>query len=362
MANTKLKLDFLPTRIENQTDYFTITPKVVPVYNMVPTEKKDSDSEYFTGWLKVNVPSARTCRITALVDDNGSFTINGVTTEIAEGSHGSRRYTPEQEVYLEPGYYYVTCRVQDLKPLNESYSNVKHFKAFIKWDENGAEVTQEVTQLYNIVENGPRDVTIVITNEQVGMFNRAVSFPHLNEKADGSPQFYKAPVYKMILQGRTDSGDWKTSEYHVLRFMPGYNPNPSEDDTCDDYQKWTPISMTGLADTQSMNPTYIEYELHGVDSGAMPDDGAFVLTGSFYLHDGPNGEDDGFLWGAFGCCEVYGNKGMQYLKEEIASLSGIPKDDNTTTEDVLVELCSPSNQKLFVYIEGTSRPSVVEAN
>lgn len=141
---------YCPLDIESDSNV-VIESGSTPVRNMVATAKDNTETETFSGWLKVEVPSERTCRITALVDDNGSFSINGATTEIASGTHGSRRYTPEVQVTLKPGYYFVQCRLEDLPPLNQAYSNVKHFQAFIKWnDDNGNEVTQAVTQLFDI--------------------------------------------------------------------------------------------------------------------------------------------------------------------------------------------------------------------
>ncbi|MBR5522715.1 MAG: hypothetical protein IKV82_04555 [Akkermansia sp.] len=152
MSTAYLEEGFYPLSIESDSNV-VIEAGPNPVRNMVGTANDNDETEIIRGWLKVNVPSERTCRITALVDDNGSFTINGATTEISPGAHGSRRYTPEVEVTLKPGYYFVECRVEDLPPLNQSYSNVKHYQAFIKWnDDNGSEVTQAVTQLYDISE------------------------------------------------------------------------------------------------------------------------------------------------------------------------------------------------------------------
>lgn len=356
MANTNITCDYYPLRIENQTGYFTITSGDVPVRNMAPTAfEVDGVSRTWKGWFKVDVPSERACQIHALVDDNGSFTINGVTTEIPEGAHGSRRSTPQKTVTLKPGYYFAACRMQNLTPREASYPNVEHFQAFVSWEENGETVTRQVSQLYNIVEKGLRNVTIVITGTKEDVYHGARSFPREIEKENGELQYYDAPVYRMYLRGTDDDGNFVERLFQVIRFMPGYNPDPDFDDTCKQYREWPVLSMVGLKDEQGINTTYKDYFLHGAPGDAQPDDGAFILNNSFLLHDGPDEGEDGF--GAFGCCEVYGNNGMQALKEGIAELSGM---EEGSTEEKIQALCQ--EKKLYIFIEGTARPEIVPSN
>lgn len=179
MSTAYLEEGFYPLSIESDPNV-EIEAGSDPVRDMVETTRDNHETEIISGWLKVNVPSERTCRITALVDDNGSFTINGVTTGIASGTHGSRRYTPEVEVSLKPGYYLVECRVEDLPPLNQSYPNVKHFQAFIKWnDESGSEVTQAVTQLFNISEYA-EEVNLMVKEDAQRLMSCYNAYNYIN--------------------------------------------------------------------------------------------------------------------------------------------------------------------------------------
>ncbi len=335
--NTNQPHNYLPTRIEDQTASFTITPGATPVYNMVPTQKVDSPSETFTGWVKVDLPSGRTCRITALVDDNGSFKINGVTTEIVEGEHGSRRYTPEKEVYLEPGYYFVECRVQDLKPRNESYSNVKHYQAFIKWtDDNGAEVTQPVTQLFNITETGLRCITIKLTTDILGTYSGARTYPVMQcRRSNDSAVLYNVPKYKMVVTGRNDQGEYVERTFEVLRYMPYLA------------SKTSVLRMKVMDETVTgqIRPTFYHagYDLQSTSTG---ENGGLVLNEQhgFLIHDGPDDNEEYF--GGAGCIEVCGTGEFMEFKKLLVTLSG--SDFNNVVPDDATE--DPDEYKVnFLY-------------
>lgn len=354
-ANTNQPLNYLPTRIEEQTAYFTITPGAIPVYNMVPTEKEDSQSQTFKGWLKVDLPSGRTCRITALVDDNGSFKINGVTTEIVEGEHGSRRYTPEKEVYLEPGYYFVECRVQDLKPRNESYSNVKHYQAFIKWtDDNGAEVTQPVTQLFNITETGRRDVTICVTSNVVGTFTGAQSYPfYLPREEDNSIRLYDVPIYQMVVKGRNNDGEYVEESFECLRFMPVLE----DDDTNTPTLTQLDMSSNSIVEVNGVLGIYpgIYDASYVVHSNSSAENGGIVLFGNYLIHDGPDDNND--IFGGAGCIEMFGNKRFSKLIDTIMGLTGSSsKSRKENLESIM------NYQKLLVIVEPATVPELVENN
>lgn len=191
---------YYPLDIESDSNV-VIESGSTPVRNMVATAKDNTETETFSGWLKVEVPSERTCRITALVDDNGSFSINGATTEIASGTHGSRRYTPEVQVTLKPGYYFVQCRLEDLPPLNQAYSNVKHFQAFIKWnDDNGNEVTQAVTQLFDISENAEVVYNLMKKSDAQRLMDCYRNYQYAHTDSNGVPVSGKtsAEVYAAV--------------------------------------------------------------------------------------------------------------------------------------------------------------------
>lgn len=352
--NTNNPMDYLPTRIENQ-DAFTITPGETPVYNMVPTEKENSHSEIFKGWVKVDMPSGRVCRITALVDDNGSFTINGVTTEIVEGEHGDKRYTPEKEVYLEPGYYYVECRVQDLKPLNESYPNVKHYQAFIKWtDDNETEVIQHVTQLYNITETGRRDVTILITSEIVGTFTGAKSYPELQYRtSDNSVCLYDVPIYKMVVKGRNNAGEYVEQTHHCLRFMPFMEKN----DTIPKLKQIDIDNSEYVFDIDGLKGIYPKlYDAtYNVHSTSVSEPEGIVLFCNYLIHDGPDDNDN--FYGGAGCVEMCGYNGYSNLIACIMSLTGSTKESRKENLEDLM-----SYKKLLVLIESAETPELIANN
>ncbi len=350
MANISNSLDFLPNRIEDQPNYFTITPGDVPVRNVVPTEKQNNETETWSGWLKVEVPSRRMCRICAMVDDNGSFTINGVTTEIAAGEHGARRYTPDQEVELEPGYYFVNCRLQDLTPLHSSYPNVKHFQAFIKWDDNGNEVIQEVTQLYNITEKGLRNVTIVITSKILGYFKGAKTYPYLmTYVSSGAVCLYDVPIYELLVKGRNNNGEYIESSFECLRFMP-YLPEPVGDPEL--VKMEIPLdSMVTVNGSLGIYPSIYD-ETYRVHSNSSAENGGIVLYNNYLIHDGPDDDED--IFGGAGCVEICGKNGYSSLIETLMGLTGSTSSDRKTNLESIM-----NHQKLLVLIEDAETPELV---
>lgn len=349
MANTNQRQDYLPSRIENQTDYFTITAGETPVRNVVSTSKDNDETETWSGWLKVEVPSERPCRITALVDDNGSFTINGVTTEIAEGTHGSRRYTPEQTVTLKPGYYFVTCRMQDLPPLNQSYPNVKHFQAFIKWDDGGHEVSQAVSQLYNITEKGRRDVTIHITSDVVGSFTGAKSYPYAQYREDGTILLYDVPIYRMWVKGRNSAGEYVEHAFKCLRFMPVLRKN--EEIPTMKQLNMTSDKITNIDGSSGIYPEIYD-STYPVHSNNNSENGGIVLFDDYLIHDGPDDNDD--LFGGAGCIEMYGQDGLSNLISTIMGLTGSDSSDRKTNLESIM-----NHQKLLVLIDSAETPRLV---
>ena len=134
--------------------------------------------------------------------------------------------------------------------------------------------------------------------------------------------------------------------------MPGYNPESEQDER---YSAMNAVGMVGLADAQSyvISEYKPEYELHGTEAAA--DNGALVVTGTHYLHDGPNSDSEEF--GAYGCLEVFGMNGFSYLKEKIKELGGGVPEENT--ESYISTLCSKS--KLSIELKAATRPSLVLA-
>ncbi len=117
----------------------------------------------------------------------------------------------------------------------------------------------DFTVAASLQKKGVRDVKIIITGLEEGMYHGARSFPRTIEKADGSIQFYEVPIYRMYLRGKNDKGEQTEQFFQVLRFMPGFNPDPDYDETCRQYRKWPILSMVGLKDDQEIKTTFIEH-------------------------------------------------------------------------------------------------------
>jgi len=162
---------------------------------------------------------------------------------------------------------------------------------------------------------------------------------------------YEVPIYNLIVKKVLKKGQAETEQqsktFQVIRFMPYLNPSKQKDKRYKLVKD--EVAMIGLADTTTYTiPEYKDYELHSTDLG---ENGAFVLQGTHYIHDGPN--DDTEVFGSAGCLEVFGKEGMEALKKIVAEYSESKK--NTVTEQ-LKELASAGLLK--AKLEKAQRPAV----
>lgn len=231
----------------------------------------------------------------------------------------------------EAGYYLVDI----------SYTNVPGVL------ENLSQLTVEVNGSPMVIGTlrDPNPVTIAISSEIVGEYDYAMSFPI------ESDTFYKAPAYKMLVKGKDYLENEVSDVYSVLRFMPGYNPNQKDKN----YKGMDSVGMVGLAEGRDyVSPMYKgDYELHGTEAPA--DNGAFVITGTHYLHDGPDSNSKDDVFGAYGCVETYGPAGFEYTKLSVKKAAGL--HPGTDTETMMEKLCEL--KKVTISIAAASYPPVV---
>ena len=194
---------------------------------------------------------------------------------------------------------------------------------------------------------GPRKVTIIVSGVPNSNTYIAKTYPQ------GSSLYFVVPVYNLTVSGTNKEGKEVSQTWQVLRFMPFLNENPQTTGYKTKTGE-TPI-MAGLADKreQPIQSYLPNYEIHNTHS---EENGGFVITGSFMIHDGPdNLQTEARMWGAAGCMEVVGENGFSTMKEFIFSISG---SENTDMEKGLQELVNSKN--LWLKLEGTQRPAVIE--
>jgi RHS repeat-associated protein len=193
----------------------------------------------------------------------------------------------------------------------------------------------------------PRKVTITVRGVSNGNTYIAKTYPQR------SSRYFIVPAYNITVSGTNNEGKEVSQTWQVLRFMPFLNENPQ----ATGYKTKTgemPI-MAGLADKreQTIQSYLPDYEIHNTFS---EENGGFVITGGFMIHDGPdNLQSEAGMWGAAGCMEVVGENGFSTMKEFIFSISG---SENTNIEKGLQELVNTKN--LWLQLEGTPRPPVNE--
>ncbi len=201
----------------------------------------------------------------------------------------------------------------------------------------------------NSVAAGLRNVTITITATKNGVYQCRPYPANLNHdgdaNGDGDEDRYEVPVYNVIVTGTDDLGNLITKTYIAIRFAAYSNSSSNPDP---DYKIQNKVSTCGLADEQTYKcPKYKDY--YETQNRFSPYGGCFVVTGTFYIHAGPNSISEAG-WGSAGCVEIIGDFGD--FKNFIANISG---STAANTPDKLIELVNA--KKLTIkYIEAPRPP------
>ncbi len=151
-----------------------------------------------------------------------------------------------------------------------------------------------------------------------------------------------------IVSGTNKDGVPVSKTFNVLRFMPFYNPTNVKSD----YKlKTNNVIMAGLLSSRIQNISiYKDYKMHSTRLG---ENGAFVLKGTFYLHDGPDSLSE-HGWASAGCIEVVGVNGFTNLKTTICRFAGL-KGVNLTSE--LTKIASKGY--LSLNLMQADKPSII---
>jgi hypothetical protein len=181
----------------------------------------------------------------------------------------------------------------------------------------------------------PRDVSIHIDGKpNTETYKGAWSFPRIDDHN------YEVPYYTMKVTGticRIVDGkevyDEVSMQFKVLRYMPFWNPANNRDSQ---YPVRNTVGMIGLSEAKNIKITVYDttYDLHSTTEG---DQGKFVIEGTHYLHDGPDGDNQHF--GSAGCLEVGDVDGFRKLKRFIAMVSGA---EGETDEEKVKTLAAAS--------------------
>ncbi len=168
---------------------------------------------------------------------------------------------------------------------------------------------------------GLRKVVIVVSNQTTSDVYYAKSYPDPDFDNDLKWERYKAPVYKVFLDGTDPAGKATREEWKALRFMPFWN-DPKEPDTRYNTRGFANSGLTYFA--RKLVPAYIEdYKVHNTFS---PFDGAIQIKGNFLVHAGPETTaSDSWSWGAAGCVEVVGN--FEDFRMHIIRMAGSTETD-----------------------------------
>lgn len=124
-------------------------------------------------------------------------------------------------------------------------------------------------------------------------------------------------------------------EFKAIRFAWFWN-----DGSVSDY-KSVGNFVVGLKDHNwHRMPMYKDYELHSVDFAG---NGAWVIKGNHYIHDGPNNHDE--IFGSAGCMEVYGYNAFQDFSDTLVNYTGAANRYD-----------APRKMPIFINLLATPRP------
>lgn len=146
-----------------------------------------------------------------------------------------------------------------------------------------------------------RPITLVVGNTPAG---QAVTWSYPND----NKMRYLIPTYSLTVSGTDADGNEVSKTFEVIRF----GVRGAKDGS---------VTMVGLSDDQSYvisgwNPSY---KVHSFQS---PEDGAWIVHGTYYIHDGPDYPMTQ-IYGTAGCLEIVGGpQGFVQFNNFLLQLSG----------------------------------------
>ena len=188
-----------------------------------------------------------------------------------------------------------------------------------------------------------RKVKIIISNDIVGRYE-ARSYPHDDFNGNGLTELYEVDVYRILVEGLDDTNTNQSYEFMAPRFMPYWN-NPTSPDPHYKTKGWVNAGLSAKR-TIVVSKYIKDYSIHNMPATS---NGAIVLSGTFYIHEGPASLSD-YGAGSAGCVEIVGR--FEDFKETIQLLSGISGDVDLAIEKLV------KAKKLIVEIETATVPNI----
>jgi hypothetical protein len=138
-------------------------------------------------------------------------------------------------------------------------------------------------------------------------------------------------------QGYTDRQDFKAVRFGVY-----------DNDGSDPRYQTKGLFVVGLADDRWYRLNrYIDYKLHSVQDN--PDNGAFVIEGTHYIHSGPADVNE-FGYGTAGCVEIFGAREFPRLRDVLMQYTGA-----TSPYQV------PQSAPVWIHVKHAGRPPMIPA-
>ena len=157
------------------------------------------------------------------------------------------------------------------------------------------------------------------------------------------PAFYEVPLFAVSIfkatnhlkpQSYTDQQEFKAVRFGVY----------DNDGSVSQYRAKGRF-VVGLSDDRWYRlHRYIDYRLHSRPDN--PDNGAWVIEGTHYIHSGPRGFND-YGYGTAGCVEIFGDREFIRFGEVLMQYTG-----STSRYQV------PRSAPVWIYVKHARRPPI----
>lgn len=161
------------------------------------------------------------------------------------------------------------------------------------------------------------------------------AYPH------GSPETaVKVPLYRLHMYTKNKTGYY----FKVCRFGPRCVVDKNGN---------MKLSVAGLADRQVHKLSwYKDYILHSTDKA---ENGAWIVTGNFLIHDGPDTFSMYDMYGTAGCLEVFGKNGFSTFNSKMLELSGESSLKNVKAKITYLKAVRPKINDYNIYDVSTGK-------
>jgi hypothetical protein len=158
------------------------------------------------------------------------------------------------------------------------------------------------------------------------------------------PDFYEVPLYSVSIFKAKDH--LKTESYTQRQDFKAVRFGVYKNDGSIKKYKDIGFFVVGKShDHWYRLNTYLHYRLHSVQTN--PDNGAWVIEGTHYIHSGPSGFND-TGYGTAGCVEIFGKNEFNRFSDVLTRYA------NASSRDKV-----PTSAPVWIHVKHANKPPIV---